>query len=68
MPLEALGLLCLLEKVGKEDGDMEAFARHGLQQNGYVDPRDPSRLTEAGAARLRDLRAWREGGTPPTPD
>lgn len=62
MPLEALGLLCLLEKVGGDEDDMDVYARHGLLQQGLITAGPGSSLTEKGAARLEELRAWREEG------
>ena len=62
MPLEELGLLCLLEKVGGKDDDMDAYARHGLLQQGFITPGEVPVLTKRGAARLKELRAWREEG------
>lgn len=62
MPLEELGLLCLLEKVGGKDDDMDAYARHGLLQEGLISAGKVPALTKKGAARLTELRAWREEG------
>lgn len=62
MPLEELGLLCLLEKVGGAADDMDAYAKHGLLQQGFITPGPDPQLTKKGAARLKDLRAWREEG------
>lgn len=62
MPLEELGLLCLLEKVGEPDGDMDAYARYGLVENGWITDGDPPRLTRKGADRMAELRAWRAEG------
>lgn len=62
MPLEELGLLCLLEKVGKTDDDMDAYARHGLLRDGLITDGEPPRLTRAGIARIEALRKWRDEG------
>ena len=62
MPLEELGLLCLLEKIGGDDDDIDVYARHGLLQQGFISSGPTPRLTKKGAARLRELRAWREEG------
>lgn len=62
MPLEELGLLCLLEKVGGLDDDMDAYARHGLLQQGFITGGTIPTLTKKGVARLQELRAWREEG------
>lgn len=62
MPLEELGLLCLLEKVGGEAPDMDAYARYGLLQEGLITQGEVPALTRKGAARLGELRAWREEG------
>lgn len=62
MPLEELGLLCLLEKVGGKNDDMDVYARHGLLQQGFITPGPSPKLTKKGTARLKDLRAWREEG------
>ena len=62
MPLEELGLLCLLEKVDGKDDDMDAYARHGLLQKGFITAGAIPVLTKKGAARLRELRTWREEG------
>lgn len=62
MPLEDLGLLCLLEKVDGRHDDMDAYARHGLLQEGLITAGDVPALTKKGVARLLELRAWREEG------
>lgn len=62
MPLEELGLLCLLEKVGSTDADMDAYARHGLLRDGLITSGEPPALTEAGLARIEELRKWRDEG------
>ena len=62
MPLEELGLLCLLEKVGSPEDDMDAYARYGLLKDGLITDTEPPALTEAGHARLDELRAWRDEG------
>ena len=62
MPLEELGLLCLLEKVGDATDDMDAYAKLGLVQDGLVTDSDPPRLTRLGEQRLAELREWRDEG------
>jgi hypothetical protein len=62
MSLEDLGLLCLLEKVEVDDSEMDVYARHGLMQEGLIQAGSVPSLTKKGAARLDELRAWREEG------
>lgn len=65
MPLEELGLLCLLEKVEVDDSEMDVYARHGLTQEGLIKAGSVPSLTKKGRARLDELRAWREEGELP---
>ena len=58
MPLEQLGLLCLLEKVTSEEG-IDGIALYGLSQRGLITSSEPIGLTQAGAERLAELRKWR---------
>lgn len=58
LPLEELGLLCLLEKI-ETSGEVDGIARYGLLQRGLVTASDPPALTTNGAARLAELRRWR---------
>lgn len=62
MPLEELGLLCLLEKIGSSEEPMDAYARYGLLQHGLITDSEPPRRTEAGEARMAELQAWRDEG------
>lgn len=59
MPLEELGLLCLLERVEAPDGRLDGFARYGLMQRGLVKDDGGPVLTQEGAVRLAELRQWR---------
>lgn len=56
--LEALGMLCLLEKI-ETSGELDGFARYGLKQAGLITGDERPELTRKGAARLAELRQWR---------
>lgn len=62
MPLEELGLLCLLEKVDVDDSEMDVYARHGLMREGLIEAGSVPSLTSKGRDRLDELRNWREEG------
>ena len=62
MPLEDLGLLCLLEKVADNDTDMDAIAQRGLRRGELITADAVPDLTQRGIDRLDELRAWREEG------
>lgn len=62
MPVDELGLLCLLEKVGEGATNLDGYAHHALFNKGLVTGGPESRLTTSGQARLAELRAWREEG------
>ncbi|MFP7723716.1 hypothetical protein [Lysobacter sp. A3-1-A15] len=70
MPLEDLGLLCLLEKIGTSGEPVDAYARLGLIRRGLVTNSETPALTDAGRAMMSELRDWRDEGEvdPGTPD
>ena len=59
MPLEELGLLCLLERVDASDPQVDRISRYGLLQSGLITEGESPSLTQEGAARLSELRQWR---------
>lgn len=60
MPLEELGLLCLLERVGSSGGEVDGYARYGLLHRGLITDGEPPKLTQAGVTRLTELRRQRD--------
>lgn len=59
MPLEDLGLLCLLERIDSTAERVDGYARYGLLQRGLITDADPPALTPAGSARLAELKRIR---------